>query len=490
MTPPVLIIGIAFDGPNDSVVQPVNIDEAFEMFGGYVYENHTVGPTDTQITLTNADPVAIRFMSWNDYSLVDEQVHVVSVTGTTLTIERLGVAKDLVIKYPRPLSASANSIHKAFAEAQAGAAGNVGVLRLGGTKASVTLGSTSGVEVVSEHAGYLYNQSTLTVADGKLTIHYPAGKFPDRQYDIAGLSSEELAWAINLDYDKGYGCLIAESFGSGTHDISAGAYNLNGGLDGEYSAEALTSLLEGLNLSGVAAIYVAGVPADISTTPGSQNITVALTDDLLNDLDCPTMFVVPIVCADEISQAAKVAKYVSSKPINHPFVSLVVGETTYNYGVYPAYTGSVAPAYVSLFGNNPLGCLFADTNLVSISPVYPPASLLSLKEAGYVVFTDTQSRGVTVFSDLASDSDWDTISFIAYTTTYDLCMSYLRELLGQTHVKEASVQADLESLVSGMPAVQAYSVDVSIEESVISAAIMIRPLGKITAINFEVAVTQ
>lgn len=488
MAPPVLIIGTAFDGPGDSVVQPSSILDAFEMFGGYVYENHSVGATDTEITLTNADPVGLQFMVWSDYELEDTEVHVVGVTGTTLEIERLGEARDIVIKYPRPLVTVGNTVYKAFAEAMSGANGNVGVMRLGGAQASVRLGTSSGVDVYADYAGSIYNSAYIAVTGSTMTVHYPAGKFPDRDYDISGMTSEELAWAINLDYDKGYGCLTAEFFGVGTHDVVDGNYNLIGGADGEYSDDALTALLEGTSLSGVAVVHVAGVPVEISTIPGVQNISNVITDDFLNDLDHPAMLVAQILCSDDIAQAAKVAKYVSSKPIAHALASLVVGETVYNYGIYPAYSASVAPVYAALLGSNPLGCLFVDTKLTTISPIYPPASLVSLRDAGYVVFTDTQSRGVTVFSDLASSPDWDTVSFIAYTTTYNICMSYLRELLGQTHVTAQDVQSDLEAIIAGMPAVQAYSVDVAIRGSVIYAAIVIRPLGKVTVINFEISV--
>jgi hypothetical protein len=485
-----LFIGAAYDGPVAAPVAPTSIEEAFEIFGGYTYENQIVSATATGFTTTYDVYGPISFLQWDEADLVDfTDISGVAVSGNSVTFERIGTDQTFVIKYARGITTGSALVFKAFAETVTTTNTLPYLYRVGGTPASgqITSGGV-GLQFTTIGAGALYNNASISISTTGLTLTQPAGKGPTYTFSTTGKTVEDLTDDINLYYMKGYGCVYCESVGSGSFTVTSGTYALTGGTDGSYTDQELITLFESLDLSGICAVSVLGRSFPISGDTGV--LGDILTTEFLDDLPNPLMFVQNIAYVSGMTETDYVATITANKPLTHKNLMLAVGNGVYSNYIHAPYQDGISTSLAALIPYADNSLLWTTVGLSYITPLFSSAAITNLKTAGFATLGTHYTRSFpVVLSDVASDPDWNSRKYLAVMDTVATIRPYLETLVGLKQIEAELVKQNVLALLSVLPNLQEFDVAVTLYRSgLLSTQIVIRPYATIEAITFGISI--
>lgn len=478
-TMPLLIIGAASDGPTAEPVRCDNLDDAAELFGAYWYQYFTVNPATTSLTLSGQPwTTQVEIFYDDDGTLRPYYLHNLQVTGTSLTFARAGVDKQLIAKYPRTLEAG--SAYRACLEASLAGSPGIYLMRVGGTAASGCIGSgDTRVELQSMYSGELYNTVTITLSDGNLLIRPPAGRGILRSH-AASSTVAELAEAINLDRQKGYGVCRATALGTGTPSGVA-SLTLSGGTDGSPGASDITSLLEAADLSHALVATVAGSTiADLSDV---------LTQSYLSSLATPTMFVQAARPLSGSETAADYALSLASNTVLQDRRLSVVASSGYvrpRSGV--AYWANAAPAYASLLAGQEFSTTWKAIGAEDLLPAFSSESLSSLAGNGYVALARSIASGICVYRGTTSYPGWTSNYFMAWRHSVEEIRAELEDLIGEVRPPKAQIEDMVDSALGRVPGLSDYAFEVGVYSDKVDISVKLYPVGELRSIVFKVSV--
>lgn len=490
---PVLIIGNGYDGPVDTAVAPATIHDAYEMFGGYEYINVSLLATDTTFTLPTAGARELQFFTWKDGLLTQfTDVSGVAVSGSTVTLERIGRDIDLVVKYLRPTTPEATEVYKTYAEIKS-TVPDVGVYvyRVGGETAAVTIGGASSITLAAPYPGTLYNSASIIVGSDSIVVCPPAGKGEPRTYATEGKSVVEIAQAINLDNLKGYSVFTASCTGTGPLTSGVGTYYFSGGTDVALTDEVVEAALQTIDLQGV---KVVTLPARRfkSEPGGSDTIRNYITDEFLQDMTYPTVFVQGVVYSAldaNLTPTAYAENIVAAAELGSPAIFKVVGEVEYSYGLEEPYWGSLAPVFAGVLARSNTNCVYQPALISNIRPEFSETSLNNLRSAGYVAFTRSLTKGCVVYSDSASDPEWDTSRYLVYLALAEAVFPVIDGVIGSKASDQAGLQQRLAAVIEEIPSISTYDITVRIPHpSVVEVNITAQPYGTVQSVQFGVVI--
>lgn len=484
---PLLLIGTAYDGPRDQIVQPTSIEEAFNLFGGYAYESVDIDATSTSFSLGGSDVTGLEMLYWRDGDLnTFEEITGVVVNGTSVSHERVGRSVNLIAKYVRPFDSEASLVYKGFAEAFSTAGGDIYVMRVGGTHATCSLGPVLTFD--SEFSGALYNTGTITSDGSKLTITLPAGKGDARIYDLTDKTYEQLAYDINLDFQKGYSCYKVTQCGTGAVSIAAGSWTFSGGTDGELTDELINQTLQSIDLRGVKTVCILGKLHRCHVTD-ADTLSSIYTPDNIENLPYPTMFVSGVAYDDSLTDVAYANSVIASKTIAATNVTLACGQCRYSYAPVPTYWASIAPIYAAVMARENSGCTYQVTGAPALRPLFTEDTLDALLDTGFANFTVSASKGSVVYSDRSSNTEWDSTYQQCYLSVVEAVYPIVDSIPGRAPSDTVTLQNELESVLSSIPGLKDYDVNLTRPAAwSISIQITLFPYGKTRSIQFGVIV--
>jgi hypothetical protein len=283
------ILGTATNGALFEPTLVSSLDEAKKMFGGVVYETHSIEAADTSLWLDYpAKKDSIRTYRVDSYGrLYPTKVYNIQRDNTCknlVTFESLGTATLLVISYDRKYEE--NEVLKFYEESYSLLSdSNIYLVRISGAVAQCSLLDGGGnllIKLYAKYPGDIYNNIRVDITASSLIFSFPNGLCPTntRQYTLSSTKMiGDLLREINAHSQLGLNVVTtssiigttpinvsSNSLATGTFYLSGGAdqlaldvetcYNTNGT---DYDAFT-TSLLNTLE-------YIKGMDADILLCP-------------------------------------------------------------------------------------------------------------------------------------------------------------------------------------------------------------------------------
>ena len=478
---PLLLIGSAFDGPLEEPTLITDYSEAHELFGAYRYEAFTLTPSSTGITLMVTpwnNSIDVLYAT-NTGTHEPYYLHNLTLTGTTIAFNKVGEHKNIIVRFLR--EAGPTNLTRGLAEAQTADPETIYLMRVGGTKASTTLGTGSSyVSVESRYGGTTYNSVTFTATGGFLKVTQN-GLYPTRWYSDWPLTAAELTKEINTDYAKGYGMLKATAVvGSGTIE-GISSIHLTGGLNGTFESSAVTSLLTRIDLSRIRIVSLLGL--DYEDISGSVNTA------LFEDMSIPTMFVQNMKSKESSASSAAYATSLLPKTPKLYFLSLVAASgwfTPYNGISY--WNGAAAP-YATLLAKEPITTSWKKIDVPDFTPVYSATSIDELVNAGFIFLNRTISKGVTVYRGTTSNSKWNSTCFIAYQTVCSRLYDALSNYIGVTNYSKTEVNSNVTNALQNIPSAKDVNYVIEFLPTSISILVKLQVIGEIQTMSFKIGVS-
>jgi hypothetical protein len=474
---PLLLIGTAFDGPDNEFYRFQNREKLLNTFGSYAWESYTVVASTTSIILSSApwngtvDVYEYITSEYKPYYLYNS-----SVSGNVLSFGRPGETKTIYIKYLRPHGIS--NLVKGCLEALTSSPPAVYLLRLGGTKATTQIGSGDSIVTVSaKYSGSLYNNMTFTIDGTTLTITPPPGLYKTCTYTI-GLP-EDLDYEINLDAAKGYIPVTSTYYGTST--LAPVVSSLTVGTTGDMSVSGVIDLLDTIDLYGVDVVSVLGtyyedIKNDISRT-------------FFDNIGYPVSFVQNATPKLSSVSNADYINSASSGIIDMKEVSVVASECYYEVFPGVSYWGPASTAYAGLFATDAFSTTHLPFNIVDFTPRFSTSNLSSLSNNGLVVINNTISVGPAVHYGISTDTTWNATCVKVYQNIVRELYDALEPLIGNNNYTFNQIDDLVDNTLSNIPTLFNYNYQIELTTYAINIDIVATVVGEVRAISFQVGVS-
>jgi len=254
-----IIIGTADDGPDGMPFLPDSIDEAENIFGWYQREYQTLLASQTSTSTT--------YPVWggqvDNYRKIGSKLYIdalyqlsVDTLGTTISFGQPGVSGTYLFKYVRV--PEEDNIVFAMKVAMQQNSDIPYLYRIPGEKSSVVIGD---LLLQSEFSGEKYNNISVIVTGGYLTIHYilDFSTSTSVSYSISD-PINILLDNINSDHFSNKHPLLA-SCPMTSPSIVNGVYTTSGGSNGQLTENTVIDAISSLDLDTTAIILLAGSPS-------------------------------------------------------------------------------------------------------------------------------------------------------------------------------------------------------------------------------------
>lgn len=255
-----VLVGIADDGPDGVVTPLISQDHLTKLFGWNRLEVHNVAAAASSLT-PNASIWGYNFDIWQvsgdaaiKHDLFEPQV----LSTTSIGFTSLAVSGSYLISYTpdQPENGLILGALDHFNTSEFWPS----VLRIPGTPSSVEI---NGYTFSGRYSGNRYDGITVAVSGSTVTITDP-NTVPQvvRTYTLT--DSSNFLSSINGDALLGLCPVLVSGPSSETPSLIDGTYTLSGGANGVVTSEAVTGVLDGIDLDEVGYIVLCGgVPSGV-----------------------------------------------------------------------------------------------------------------------------------------------------------------------------------------------------------------------------------
>lgn len=474
---PLLVLGIATDGPVNQTVNSNNIVDLFKVFGGYHQQATVIYNTSGSNLTETTSSIALDYTPWGSPLISDVSRRVPrmaplyhsKVDSQTLSFGSIGpTSMSLMVSY-RPylgepdLLVSTQNIAKI--------AGTLpGLVRVGGTYATLV---EDGWEFSSTYPGVKYNQLILVFSASSLTIL--GGPKEVMTFDISASTIKE---DINALSQTGY-CPI-ECLSVGNVGLT-GVFYLTGGSNGELTESSVEAALPFLDLSDVGAVLI--------NLPLSQTLYTILQPYLNKEKNAPTFFITQAPLR-EVSEPLALYRnrIIEAIPVRHDFLVTVMGSALFNlegHRVMRPAAEAVAATYLSNPRKSP-------SNVPIPAEIYQPIllkdELQDLLLCGVGALNRFIGSGISLYRGVTSSARRYFDQIICIQEAAFRTKEATKYLLGQPFTENLSTQVEqlITQNLTGLP----YGVLVSVKATVyLQELFIVLELlagGEIVSVNLSV----
>lgn len=475
-----LLIGDAYDGPSEELIEVTSLEQAFNIFGAYHYEEVAVtsGATGHTLSIAPWGNNIAAFRKDSDGEFVDKSLFEFSVSGSTLTWNSAGDASPdadpdafspvfsgavtfRVLREP----SNTSLITGIMAAMDTGA--SIYALRIGGT---VAYSGTSGnVTFKALYPGSRYNNTLVRVSGGIVQMVPSAGTGRVRTY--APSSDVHLRELITRDIDRGYIKFYMDGYGSNTSlTVPSGTYTLSSGADGSLTAEALQAHLDNYDLDGVDVLC----PVGLSTL----QLSGVSIYDYTSEPYYPTLVV---------AQAPTSGAVLSGTINGHKNFCSVGFKVRYRLGSEIEYTGDAAPMVAGIVAANKFNITLAKLPEGIAEPAYDQTGLEAVTAKGHTLAYNSIAKGWALWHAVTGDPEWPVSTYRAYQDVVKILYLHLEPLLGETLLTPTILENEINFAFSQVTTGKVISWSLIRLADTLYAEVTFRPHGEIRTIKARIA---
>lgn len=494
--PRLLVFGTANDGPSEITV--VNdLEKARKLYGQKIYERKLVSELDTSVLLsevpwngfvevgqeTSSGLVGYPLFSPEDDApivsgWVIDPLEVLSHPSQTFYFQPPGTSANLIFGYRE--TPSNNSLIDQIEQIKlSGFFGEIHAQRVGGTKASTTLG---GLALTAKYAGSIYNQTsgnvTLSGSSGTIYINNPPGfSWPQT---IVFTDSSDLLTQANELYQLGRLAVTLSITGT----LSSGAFILSGGhdtntSDGLDSNQALLDILDTTEFEGFRVLCLSGFnfPKLFETTAvnlsRSTYPSLAVLADNIHDLES----------SGAVLNSASGAGYIQIAVVSQEaYIPFAGGEELLNIG--PTYAALLA----SPMESNRNGLTWSKVPYQRFFPIYSQEELSQLSSYGRVAINRSIKFGPVISDAVLSHGQRKAGFWKIYQEICDQINEGMRPFIGAPAISDFTTRVN--QLIQGTPGVTSIFATTSFSriDRVLFIDVFFSPIGELETISVKLSI--
>lgn len=463
-----LIVGLATDGPDDTILKLNTDRDLVRTYGGNYIDRQTITAAATSLSLD--------FEPWvlpqNRVNSIRNYLYAPASSGTLLVFGNIGGSgshtvdliydpylgqSDLLYAARRYLETTGRSPY---------------TLRLAGAYARLNYG---GWAVTARYSGSKYNNVTFTLNSTGLQVGGLEPTYPILKYTFTTSGT----WAGQFERDSALGLspIRVEAIGSYLGSLTTA---LTGGTNGSFTTAALTTLFDGWS-----------PPIDVThvliLTPATSALVDLIYQDMQNGTSQPRLYLLP---APTYSSPA--SSYLSAIQTTLPerlnMISLVIGDITSNvkgvlnvrYSAEEVLTGLVRRAGFNLT-NTPV--LAED-----FTPVLTETELNSCIANGVIPLMRYIGNDVAVYQGCVSSADVSYLYSAKIAEIFSLARKYFAPFLGQpmTQGEHPELATELSNILQAITFMQVDRVDVGVDLDAVLVAVQATLPTEVLAISFTI----
>jgi len=380
---PLIVIGTSADGPEGIPFQPETMSEAENVFGWWNKEYQILSSVQSSAQTTY--PVwgnQVEAYKKIGTKLYENSLYMLQSSGTYLTFGSPGVSGTYLFKYIKTPDFD-NLVSAAKAIVDQGADLPY-FYRVPGTKSTCQIGDLT---LESEYSGEIYNNITITVTGGYLSINYTPEYSTSGSSYALNIPSNLLIAKINNDHYCNKHPLLAYS-STLTPSIPVGTYLTTGGAAGQITESTVLDAIASFDLNNVAIILLAGCPSS-GIVSSALNYLTDLGDD--SGITC----LVSSLPAEFISSdSSTIEAFLSSLPFDSNKLFYVPGWATITSSVVNPTWIPLSHVFAGLWNAYSSSPTNKATSIDSITPLWSTEQLHSLGE-NFCVFNKFIINGLS-----------------------------------------------------------------------------------------------
>lgn len=463
----VLFVGDATDGPVEEFIPVDSLDQAFRLYGGYVYEQTTIASGSTGYNVSVA-PWANQVLPMEpgplDGALIPLRLFEFAVSGSVLSWTAPGEAEAVTFRIT-PVPGPTSLLKGILAAQRTGQ--RVFATRLGGTNATATSG---GFIFTARYPGSRYNGTTILVTPTTVTVTPAVGT--GRLTVYSPTSDRDLVSQMRDDVARGWvGCGLSGPYSDTQLTVPTGTYVLTGGTNGAMSASGLAEFLQEHDLAGVDVLCPIGISAPACATAG-------VSAWLENEEIYPTLLV---------AQSATTGTVLSGSPNTFRHVCSVGFKTTYDLGAITERIDDAAPLVAAIIGGKRFGITLAP--LVEIPPVprYDQAALHAVTAAGHTLAYRSISKDWVLWHAETGESDWPVSTFRALQEVARPIFEVLDDVLGSHITNTDELDRQLDEAFQRVTGSRIVDWKLFVQGDTLYAGFDFQPHGEVRVISAQIA---
>jgi len=472
---PVVLVGLADDGPAGTLVKPGSFIEAQEIFGWWTNEIHTVPASGTSITLGHAASSS----DWYVFQVLNGALYKTplydpSISGSTLSFGAPGASGTYLVQYTREQDEGALLLGLST-YLQTGATMPY-VWRVSGTKATLEV---DGLVFSARYCGTRYNGIGIQFDGTTLTVTVPnSPKNSTVSYTVDPPSD----FLTQFNYESGKGKHPVELLlpNSDSFPLSVGSWVLTGGVDGTLDTSTVVELLEALDLGSIGLIVLCG---------GHASGVIDAAVSYIEEQDSTTCLVAGAPIAYKSAETADYLAYLQALPFssNQLFYTTGWGVQTLPGGSY-TYWDNLSTAFAGVWDKVRGSPIHKRTYLLDTLPKWSESELASLNPR-FVTATRFIQTGIGFLRALTTGGRSPMVTQVLFDITSRL-YNVLGSYLGEPSVDIGAVEVLVSKALSGVANVRSLTYDCYLDQYSITIKITVVVVGEVQEITFDVVTNR
>jgi hypothetical protein len=464
----VLYVGDATDGPVEEFIPVDSLDQAFRLYGGYIYEQTTISSGSTGYHVSVA-PWANQVLPMQagplDGSLIPLRLFEFAASGTALSWNAPGQSQRVAFRITAE-PGSTSLLKGILAAKRTGQ--RVFATRLGGT--SATAGPSGAFTFTARYAGNRYNGTTIVVSGSVVTVTPAVGT--GRATVYRPTSDRDLVDQMRDDVARGWiGCGLSGPFSDTQLTVPTGTYTLAGGADGKMSANGLYQFLQEHDLAGVDVLCPVGIDTVACSGAG-------VSSWLENEDIYPTLLV---------AQAPPSGVALSGIVNTFRHVCSVGFQTTYDQGLITERIDDAAPLVAALISGKRFGITLTALPEAPPTPRYDQAALHALAAAGHTAAYRSISKDWALWHAETGNADWHVSTFRALQEIARPIFTVLDSVIGSHITNTDELDRRLAEAFQGVSASKIIDWKLFVQGDTLYAGFRFQPYGEVRVISAQIA---
>jgi len=437
MATKLVLVGLATDGPKNTVVKVESLNQLNKLFGGFYKERFNVSQTATSLTL--------GYNPWNgpanSLNGKANKLYKPTVSGNILTFGSVGGSASAVIDLEYPPYLGQQDLLVAAKHYIEQTNSFPYVMRVGGTYASYEV---AGWTFQAMYPGAKYNKLSLTCNGTSIVV---SGLEP--YLEATTITGDASIIGKRIDRLRELGVLPLYLTVAGSA-LTSFAVTLSGGTDGSFSDSDFTECLETVDFPGDSTHVLV-------LSPMTSGKVQTISEYLDYPTRAPKFFVAPVT-GFTAPTSSFITQYRTILPWRLNMLGLVLGDM--NCSINNRDTTRYAAENVMLAFDSKGG--YNLTNLKvdgwSYSPLLEKEELDDLKAAGFNAITRYIQNDLAVYQGTTSTADWSYLFSSKVAEVHAICYSICIGYIG-TYVAEGAHPELRERIRLALSAVSYLSVD-------------------------------
>lgn len=475
---PLLVLGIATDGPMNQMITSTDFKGLSQTFGGICVQNFTLYNCSGSFLTETTTSLSLAYLPSGSLLIQDisfrtprlNPLYQPTLLGQTLSFGAIGTSSmNLLLTYQPTLGEAdlLQATQNIFGQSSIVPA----AVRVGGSYATL---SASGWVFSSHFAGKKYNRIFLLFSASALTVFTTP-----TQYTVFDITSSSIKEDMNVLSQAGQCPIECVEVGS---VATTGGFFLSGGTDGTLTEAAVEEALPLLDLNDVGAVLI--------NLPLTNTLYVILRDYLNVTTKAPTLFLTqaPTRLTSELIKIYS-TRINSEIPMRHDFLITVMGSALFTSAGFqalrPAVEG-VAANYLSnplrSPSNNPIKAR-------SYEPVLFKEELQDLLYCGVNSLNRFIGSGISIYRGIASTGRKFFDQIICVQEVSFRIQRDTKRYLGQPYNEgmTETIKRNLIEALKGLPYGTLSSLNVSMQYKAIYIIAEVLVGGEIIAVNFSIS---